>query len=281
MTDASDRIEIDGVSIEFDDSGEGTTIVFVHGAYVTGAVWSEVTRSLSRNRRCITPNWLFGAQRCPVRASAGLDVRTSGERIGRLLEVLDLHDVTLVANDTGGGIVLSALAEPPAGFERISRLVFTNCDTFEKFPPPNFAPVVGLCRASTSTGTAVMRLLATRVGQRFFASAVTRNGIDPKQRPAIFGGFITSAAVRREAVTFSAGLNPRHTMAAAEHLKKWTKPVLAVWGEGDKVLTVADARRLVGAFPDARLITVPEASTFVMLDRADRVADAIEVFTAD
>lgn len=280
MTEASCRIEIDGVSLQFGDSGDGETIVFVHGAYVTGAVWSEVTRSLARNRRCITPTWLFGAQRCSVGVSAGLDVRTSGDRIGRFLEVLDLHDVTLVANDTGGGIVLSALSEPPAGFERISRLVFTNCDTFEKFPPPNFAPVVGLCRVSKRAGAAVMWLLATRVGQRFFASAVTRNGIDPKQRPAIFGGFITSAAVRREAVTFSAGLNSHHTMAAAEHLKKWTKPVLAVWGEDDKILTIADARRLVGAFPDSRLITVPDASTFVMVDRPDRVAGAIEDFTS-
>jgi pimeloyl-ACP methyl ester carboxylesterase len=234
-----------------------------------------VAEALSGSHRCISPTWAFGAQRRVSPPDTDLGVLASGLRIGEFLEQLDLHDVTLVANDTGGGIVLSALADPPSGFSRISLLVFTNCDTFEKFPPPNFATLVRICRASPPVGRAAMRLLATGEGQRAFASAVTQHGITADRRQEIFGGFLTSSQVRREAVRFTAGLHQRHTMAAVDGLRSWTKPVLAVWGESDKVLTVDDARRLVGSFPDARLTTIADASTFVMLDRADALAAAI------
>lgn len=280
MTSPAGTVEIDGFTVEFDDVGTGPPIVFVHGAYVTGAVWADVTPNLSERYRCITPTWGFGAQRKPSRADVDFSVPASGRRIGRLLDLLDLHDVTLVANDTGGGIVLSALADPPEGFARISRLVFTNCDTFDKFPPPNFAPLVRLCRLSRGAGRAVMRVLATETGQRFFAAAVTESGIAPAVRAAIYGGFTASSAVRREATVFTAGLHSRYTLGAVDGMRSWTRPVLAVWGEEDSVLTVADARRLVSTFPDARLTTVPGGSTFVMLDQPERVAAAIDAFAS-
>jgi pimeloyl-ACP methyl ester carboxylesterase len=273
-------VEIDSCTVEFNDAGVGSPIMFVHGAYVTAAVWHDVAHLLSPDHRCITPTFAFGAQRRPSAPGADLGVLASGRRIGKLLELLDLTGVTLVVNDTGGGIVLSALADPPPGFERISRLVLTNCDTFEKFPPPNFAPLAWICRTNAVAGSMALRLLATSLGQRAFASAVTRHGIDAEQRARIFGGFLTSGQVRSEAVRFTAALDSRYTIAAVEGLRSWTKPVLAAWGDGDQVLTLDDARRLIDTFPDARLISISGGSTFVMLDCPNALADAIRDFAA-
>jgi hypothetical protein len=55
----------------------------------------------------------------------------SGRRIAGLLDALDLSDVTLVVNDTGGGIVLASLADSRLSWDRVTRLVFTNCDSFQ------------------------------------------------------------------------------------------------------------------------------------------------------
>ena len=102
-------VVVDGATIDYTDEGTGPPVVFVHGAYVTGALWDEVAATLSDQNRCIQPTWPFGAQANPVGASVDLGVVSSGRRIVGLLEQLSLTDVTLVANDTGGGIVLAAL----------------------------------------------------------------------------------------------------------------------------------------------------------------------------
>lgn len=276
MTTAT--VVVDDAEIEYTDVGAGPPIVFVHGAYVTGGLWDDVIARLTDKHRCIAPTWPFGAQRRPVGPGVDVGVVAAGRRIIGLLEQLDLRDVTLVANDSGGGIVLSALGISGLDWSRVSRLVFTNCDSFEHFPPKSFAPLVKLCRISGVAGGLALRALATRRGLAFFKRAVTKDGIAQDRDTAIFGGFLQSADVRREAVRFSAALNPRHTMAAEPAIGKWSKPVLVLWGTQDELFPVSHAERLADAFPDATLRHVEGSSTYVMLDRPTETADAITAF---
>ncbi|HKI41884.1 MAG TPA: alpha/beta hydrolase [Mycobacterium sp.] len=270
-------VTVGEVNLTYTESGSGPTLVFVHGAYVTGSLWDDVIARLSAGFRCIAPTWPFGAQSTPVGA-ADVGVAAAGRRIVGLLEVLDLRDVTLIANDTGGGIVLAALGDRALDFDRVSRLVFTNCDSYEHFPPKSFAPIVKLCGSSKRAGAVVMRALATSPGRSFFASAVTRHGIAADRQPAIFGGFLTSSAVRREAVRFSADLNPRYTLAAAGAITEWNKPALMAWGTEDKMFPVAHAQRLAEGFPKGELRTIDDSSTYVMLDHPDELARAVTDF---
>jgi pimeloyl-ACP methyl ester carboxylesterase len=276
---AVESIELGGAAIQYTDIGSGPPVAFVHGAYVTGALWDDVVDRLAVDHRCIAPTWPFGAQEAPV-GDVDLGVQAEGRRIAGLLDALDLHDVTLVSNDTGGGIVLAALGDPTLNFDRVSRLVFTNCDSFEHFPPKSFAPIVKLCSASALGGRLVLGALATGPGLKFFASSVTRNGIPAERLPAIFGGFRSSAAVRREAVRFSADLNPRYTLGAAAALAEWTKPVLLAWGADDKMFPMTHAQRLADTFPDADLHPIADSSTYVMIDQPDETASAIGAFVA-
>jgi pimeloyl-ACP methyl ester carboxylesterase len=272
----SKSVVVDGAEIFYDDVGSGPPLVFVHGVYVTGALWDDITARLSDEHRCITPTWPHGAQRDPV--SADLSVEAAARRIINLLEALDLSGVTLIANDTGGGVVLSALADSTLPWERVSKLVLTNCDSFEHFPPASFKPLVGLCRINETLGAGVLRLLATGAGQGFFIRSVTKHGLDRARWPALFGGFATSAAVRREAAQFTAVLDPRHTLAATAAIEAYQKPVLVIWGDSDKLFPVSHARRLADAFPHATLRVVADSSTYVMLDDPDETASAIAHF---
>lgn len=274
----AESVVIDDAEIEYTETGSGPPVVFVHGVYVTGAVWNDVVQRLSETHRCIVPTWPLGAQRIPVGPGVDLGVAAAGRRIFKLLEVLGLSDVTLVANDTGGGIVQAALGDDLLDFERVARLVLTNCDSFEHFPPSGFAPLVRLCRLNATLGAGVLRLLATGPGLSRFASAVTRHGIDDARRPAIFDGFATSGQVRREAVSLTADLHPRYTLAATAAIKAWEKPVLVAWGNADKLFPMSHAHRLVDAFPHATLHTIEDSSTYVMLDQPDETASAISAF---
>ena len=63
--------------------------------------------------------------------------------IASFLEALDLEDVTIVGNDSGGAMSQVLVTRHP---ERIGRLVLTNCDTHENFPPGMFKTMPPLAK---------------------------------------------------------------------------------------------------------------------------------------
>jgi pimeloyl-ACP methyl ester carboxylesterase len=71
--------------------------------------------------------------------------------IAEFIEQLQLREVTVVGNDTGGALCQILCANHP---ELIERLVLTNCDAFEHFPPIAFRAIeaAGVGPASVSAG---------------------------------------------------------------------------------------------------------------------------------
>ncbi|MET0453786.1 MAG: alpha/beta hydrolase, partial [Mycobacterium sp.] len=186
-----------------------------------------------------------------------------------------LTDVTVVANDTGGGLVLAALGDPGLDTSRIGRLVLTNCDSYEHFPPGAFAQIVRLCRLSSAVGGLILRLLATEAGQKFFLKAVCRHPPTAERQREVFGAFATSAAARRDAVTVTASLDPALTLRAAAAIEAFDKPVSLAWGVNDKLFPLAHAQRLRAAFPRGTLEEIDGSATFVMLDAPTQLAAVI------
>ncbi|MDT5082948.1 MAG: hypothetical protein QOJ80_7585 [Mycobacterium sp.] len=268
------RVRVDGLDVEYADSGTGPTVLFVHGVYVTGAVWNDVVNELGDGFRCIAPTWPLGAHSTSTEG-ADLGAEAASRRIMHFVEALDLSEVTVVANDTGGGLVLASLGDPALDTSRIARLVLTNCDSYEHFPPGSFAHIVKLCRASPTVGGALVRLLATGPGQGFFLKAVCRTPPNKDRQREVFGAFATSPAARRDAVTVTASLDPALTLRAAPAIEAFDRPVTLAWGIDDKLFPLDHARRLRDAFPHASLIEIPECSAFVMLDAPGALADAI------
>ena len=267
-------VRVDGAEIEYTDTGNGPAVLFVHGVYVTGALWEDVVDELGDGFRRIVPTWPLGAHRTPSRG-ADLGAEAAARRIVHFIEALDLRDATVVANDTGGGLVLAALGDPTLDISRIGRLVLTNCDSYEHFPPGSFAQIVKLCAFSPRIGGAVLRLLATGPGQSFFLKAVCRHPPSPERQREIFGAFATSADARRDAVRVTASLDPALTLRAGPAIEAFDKPVTLVWGVEDQLFPLDHARRLQKAFPRAELIEIPDSSTFVMLDAPGLLAAAI------
>jgi pimeloyl-ACP methyl ester carboxylesterase len=265
---------VDGVTVDYTDTGIGPTILFVHGVYVTGALWDDVATALGDSFRCVVPTWPLGAHSADTEGG-DLGAEAASQRIVHFVEALQLNEVTVVANDTGGGLVLAALGDPTLDTSRIARLVLTNCDSYEHFPPGSFAQIVKLCRLSSTIGRGILRLLATESGQRFFLKAVCKHPPTPQRQTEVFGAFATSGAARRDAVTVTASLDPALTLRAAPAIEAFDKPVTLAWGTDDKLFPLEHARRLRDAFPHATLVEIPDSSTFVMLDAPHELAAAI------
>src|SRR4051794_25374225 len=124
--------------IHYRESGAGPPLVFVHGLLVDGRLWRKVTPRLSGGHRCIVPDWPLGSHRSALNAGADRSPRGIAHLIADFLHALELSDVTIVANDTGGAISQILASERP---ERVRALVLTNCDCLENFLPPLLRPL--------------------------------------------------------------------------------------------------------------------------------------------
>ena len=134
-TAAKQEVTLPAGTIRYRESGEGSPIVFVHGYLVDGRLWSGVVDALSDRHRCLAPDWPLAAQRIAMNPDADLSPPGIAAIIAGFLEALDLEDVTIVGNDSGGAMSQVLVTRHP---ERIGRLVLTNCDCYENFPPGIF-----------------------------------------------------------------------------------------------------------------------------------------------
>jgi pimeloyl-ACP methyl ester carboxylesterase len=179
----------------------------------------------------------------------------------------------LVGNDTGGALCQLTVAEHP---ERIGRLVLTNCDAFENFPPPKLRLAIRLLGAPGAVGV-VSRLGRLRFVRRVSMAPLTVEPI-PDSYPKNWLRALGNADVRRDLARVCRAISSDHTLAAASRFAAFEKPVLIAWGTGDRFFPRADAERLAAAFPDGRLEWIEDARTFVQMDAPERLGKLITEF---
>lgn len=272
----AERVLLGAGPINYREAGTGPPLVFVHGALANGRLWSGVAERLSRSHRCIVPDWPMGSHPEAMAADADLSPTGMARIIADFLAALDVEDVTLVGNDSGGAICQLLVTTNPS---RIGRLVLTNCDCFDKFPPPAFKGMVVAARVP-GVYTAMAQALRLRAARNLpnAYGRLTTSAPDDELLRSFVEPQIRDAGIRRDGRKFVAAMDPAHTLAAAAKLPDLELPTILVWGSDDRFFTPADGRRLEATIPGARFIEVAEASTFVSIDRPDAVAEAIAEF---
>jgi pimeloyl-ACP methyl ester carboxylesterase len=268
------RVRLSKGPIRYVDVGEGPVLLFVHGVFVNGQLWRAVIPSLSNRFRCVAPDLPLGGHQHAMEPDADLSPPGVARLIAEFVEALELRDVTLVGNDTGGALCQIALAQDPSW---ISRLVLTTCDAYEVFPPRVLLPLTLAPRAAIGALAWSLRL---RASQRAFAATVTRRRPDDAFLDSTFRPLLNDAAVRRDLVKFLAGASKRQTLDAANAFPGFDRPVLIVWTERDLFFPMRLAERLQRAFPRARLERVSDTRTFIPLDQPELLSGLVSEIAA-
>jgi pimeloyl-ACP methyl ester carboxylesterase len=257
-------------TIRYRDEGAGPTVVFVHGVLVDGRLWEPVVDRLEGFRR-VVPDLPLGSHRLPMRPDADLSPTGLAELIADFLGALDLRDVTLVGNDTGGALCQLVVTRHP---DRIGRLVLTNCDAFDNFPPKAFRGLILAARAHLLT--AAMQPMRLRAARRLpIAYGWLANRIPDELLDAWVEPFLSDTGVRRDARRVFAGIDRGLLLDTAARLREFDRPVLLAWAPEDRFFPLEHARRLATIFPDARVVEVPGSRTFVSLDQPEQLAALI------
>jgi pimeloyl-ACP methyl ester carboxylesterase len=267
-------IELEGRQIMYDVTGEGPPIVFVHGVWATGGVWYSVIDRLAARFRCINVHLPLGVHRYPSPPAVDHSPQALAKVIAGLLVALDLRDVTLVGNDTGGALCQLVISKHP---DRIGRLVLTNCDAFEMFPPPILEPLYAIARFPF-LWTAFAQLGRLALFRRRFFATVARTPPDPVLLEMLMKRFASVSGVREDLRKTILGIHPNVTLEAAKSFASFQREVLVVWGTDDRFFPVSLGQRLAAAFPRAELELVDNARLFVSVDAPDAVAMAIAGF---
>ena len=125
-----------------DTGGPGRPVLFVHGVGSSSYLWRNVIERLDGERRCVAFDLPLHGY---TAAAADQDFTLPGlaRFIAGCCDALDLTDINLVANDTGGA-VSQVFAAGHA--ERLHTLTLTNCEAHDNMPPRALLPAVLLAR---------------------------------------------------------------------------------------------------------------------------------------
>ena len=251
-------------------------VVFVHGFLVNGSLWSDTADALANAGVAPTPPTGRSGHTPSPWARRPTSPRGIAGQINTFMEALELKDVTLVGNDTGGAICQFLLDTDAS---RVGRVVLTNCDAFTNFPPAPFGQLFKAFRSPTAIQAllAPMRATAVRHSPAGFGLLV-RKALDAGQTRAWVDPCLTDPAVRRDVARFAKKLDPKDLDAASNRLSSFGGPALLVWGTGDRFFKLAFARRLRDAFANASLVEIENGRTFVPHDEPSRLAEEIVRF---
>ena len=270
------QVTLQQATIEYRELGPADSahppVLFVHGILVDHRLWLGVAEELASNGfRCILPDWPLGSHTVPVDPGVELTPHSVAEMINEFITTLDLRDATLVGNDTGGSLCQLLIDAHP---DSVGRLVLTNCDAFDKFPPFPFNLVFATMRGpkSITALAGLMRIAALRRSPLGY-------GMLTRPNDELTASWVKPCSTDRR-IAANLGVLLRGVAATdltdvATRLPRFTKPVTVVWGQRDRSFTPTLGRRLAALFPHAKLIEVPDARTFVALDAPQAVVDAI------
>lgn len=262
--------------VRYRETGAGPPVVFLHGIIANGDLWRGVVPQLAAKHRCITPDWPLGSHELGMNPNADFSLPGLAAMVSDFLTELELDEVTLVANDTGGAIAQWVATRHS---DRLARLVLTPCDAFENFLPPVLRHLqvsgrtpVGLWLLGQSLRLRAIQRLPIAFGR------LTVREIDPAAMRSYTLPLATNAAVRRDFAKLVRAISTRHTLRAAAELNRFDKPALIAWGLDDRLFPLSHGHRLSRLLPQGRLEVIEDAGAFVSEDQPERLAELIARF---
>jgi pimeloyl-ACP methyl ester carboxylesterase len=227
---------------------------------------------LAPDYRCIAPDWPLGAHGLPLHDGTDMSLPGLARIVADFLDTLDLRDVTVVANDTGGAVTQWLVGHHA---ERVGRLVLTSCDAWDKFPP---APQLYLKPAARvhllgAVAWAAQFKLVQRTPTAY--GWTTKRPIDPAIMRSYTDPVRKISGVRRDLERLLLAVDTRYTHEAADRLPSFDKPALVAWAADDKLFPVEHGRRLADLLPQGRFVLVEDSRTFVPEEQPERLAELI------
>lgn len=237
--------------ISYTEQGTGPVVLFVHGVLLNGHLWRHQLADLSDIRRCIAVDLLAHGD-TEIAPDQDVSVTANAKMLKEFLDALQIDQVDLVGNDSGGGIAQIFAALYP---ERVRSLTLTDCDTHNNWPPEAFKPFLAMAASGGLRGTLDAMLSDKSVYRSPQAlgpayehpELLSDDSIEKYLRP-----LIRTEQRTRDLQRFLAAFDNKHTLAIEDRLKTLKAPTLIVWGTDDVYFDVKWSHWLADNIPATR-----------------------------
>jgi pimeloyl-ACP methyl ester carboxylesterase len=269
-------VTVGSAEIAYAETGSGPSALFVHGVLINADVWRRPMAGVADLRRAIAPD-LPAHGATPADPNADLSLNGLAAMLEGLCEALDLGQVDLVGNDTGGAVCQVFAAQHP---ERIRTLTLTNCDVHDNFPPEAFKGTIELA-AQGELGP----MIAAMAGDLSLARSELGLGQAyqyPEDVPdeviwSYLGAFVPDQG--RGLERFLTSSSAAELMAVEPLLAELHMPAQVVWGTGDVFFEPVWAERLRTMIPGVQRVgTIEGAMLFFPDERADEFIPMLREF---
>ena len=237
--------------ISYTEQGAGPVALFVHGVLLNGHLWPHQLAQLSDIRRCIAVDLLAHGD-TEIAPDQDVSVTANANMLEEFLDALNIEQVDLVGNDSGGGIAQIFAALHP---QRVRSLTLTNCDTHDNWPPEAFKPFLAMAAAGGLRG-ALDAMLADKsiyrspqaLGPAYeHPERLADDSIERYLRP-----LVRTEQRTRDLQRFLAAFDNAHTVKLESRLKALKAPTLIVWGTDDVYFDVKWSHWLADTIPGTR-----------------------------
>jgi haloalkane dehalogenase len=235
-----------------------------------------IARLAERGHRCVAFDHMgFGRSDKPADPRR-YRLATHIENAVGLLDQLDLTDVTLVLHDWGGPIGLGAALDRA---ERIRAVVAMNTWAWEL---PSFLPP--FLRQFRTEGLGELLALGGNLFVESIPGGMFRRDTDPQMMEAYRAPFpdywsrIGTLAFPRDVPLTERDPSAPAIARIQDGLPRMEKPLLLVWGMRDRVFQPVFIDQWRELVPRAQLVQIGDASHYLVEDRPDAVADAVDEF---
>jgi haloalkane dehalogenase len=267
-------LDQDGLRMHYLDEGKGDPILLLHGEPTWSFLYRKMIPSLAGVGRCIAPDYFgFGRSDKPTARDWYSYDRHVGS-IARLLDELDLRDVTLVVQDWGGPIGFRVAVEQP---ERIARLVVLNTGIGARAPNDEWLRFQAFMRR-VGTGIVAGQLIRISLVQPTTDEIVA--GYDaPFPVPEARMGIVQFPEL---VATSSDHPSAGAMLAVREQLSRLDRPALVLFGDSDPIFSRRAAERMAELLPQAVLDPPVEgAGHFLQEDRGSWLGARIARWLGD
>ncbi|NOY74996.1 MAG: alpha/beta hydrolase [Kiritimatiellaeota bacterium] len=265
-------IEIDNLRMAYYETGEGAPVLLVHGFAASSLTWNETLRHLPKDRRYIMPDLKgFGY------SDKTLDDRFSpyhqAKTLSKIVEKLDLEDLTLVGHSYGGAVSLLMLARSEIG-ERVSKLILIDSAGFNAVLP-SFIRQLRIPLANN--------LLLKHVNSEIISQVILeelrydKNSIDNAE-VLEYSELLRLPGAKDCMIKAAEAISTGKPNKMREWLNRLDIPTLVIWGRKDNIIPLEFAYEFKKCVKDSKLAILPECGHCPQEEKAEDTGTLIGEF---
>jgi pimeloyl-ACP methyl ester carboxylesterase len=241
-----------GVSIEYDDIGNGVPLLLIHGFPLDRTLWRTQIAGLSQLYRVIAPD-LRGFGQSSETDSEAVTMEQYAADLKSLLDSVNVKQAVVGGISMGGYIALALYAQYA---DRVKGLILANTRAVPDTEDGKQARLNNAQRVAES-------------GTGFLVDSMAPKMLGITAKPEIEIAVRSMMLRQRPSGVMSAlrGMAARTDRTAL--LRFATVPVLIVSGSQDTLIPVSDSETMHALIPNSRLVIIPDAGHLSNLDKAD------------